>query len=89
MGRGIAISPVNTRQINKVVARKRGRSSIQGDFRGLSKPEVIKSKKEKIRKMQLAAEKEYMMLQEKMYQNLFNEVEETTPSIGMNLNTAI
>ena len=89
MGRGIAISPISTRQINKVASLKRGRSNIQGDFRGLSKPEAIKSKKEKIRKMKLAAEREYMMLQERMYQKLFNEIEEVSPSVGMNLNTAI
>lgn len=75
MGKGIAISPINTKQVNKVLKNKRSRGNIHGSFRKDHKANVVKDKKDRLQQLALAAKQEALILKEKMYQKLFRTEE--------------
>ena len=86
MGRGIAISPVNTRQVCRRVMNK---GHIQGELKsGNHKAAEVKRRKTELKQMAMAAKNEHIMLQDKMYQRLYDAVEEPQV-LGVKLNTAI
>lgn len=81
MGKGIAISPIRTR-----VARVFNKGNIQGELRGGNhKAKDVKARKAELKKLSL--EEKHILLQEKMYQKLFDAVEEAPSGIGEKLNT--
>lgn len=81
MGKGIAISPIRTR-----TARVFNKGNIQGELRGGNhKAKYVKARKAELKKLSL--EQQNLLLQEKMYQKLFDTVEEIPSGVGEKLNT--
>lgn len=81
MGKGIAISPIRTR-----AARVLNKGNIQGELKsGNHKAKYVKARKAELKKLSL--EQQNILLQEKMYQKLFDTVEEIPSGVGEKLNT--